>query len=831
MNENSMNNDLTMAGVSERALLARRYRIIRQLGQGGMGSVWLAEDTQLDGKLFAIKMLPSILVANKRAYNQLKAEALLAMKLIHPNIVQIRAFEENDGNPFLVMDYIDGETLDEWLGDRVQELGVRSQESGVREVWPGRSPLCGAKSQEACERPREPLLNVADIVPLFKPIAEALDYAHAEGVVHRDIKPANVMIRKDGRPFIMDFGIAREIQETMTRVTGRMSSGTLMYMSPEQLHGLDPDKSQDIYSFAAMVYECLTGKPPFYRGQIEHQIDHDEPAPLSGDIAIASSVMAGLAKKPDDRPKSCVAVLEGNCEKREKELGVRSQESGDRSQVSGVSSQGLGEGVCERPRQPHQGLFGNIAAIILLVFGLAGGIWYWQGTHENEVVSDSLIPAKPSAKTNPPPPPSGPTKLDVMEIKVETSVQKKRIERIDDSDGFKSRKDELSDLYIKAIGYENAESWRNAAFNFTNYVEGCKALIALDADRIVAKKKKDIAETAKIQAAQADSARYVSVQWKNVLVNIRDAEAKFAAMEFSKAARLYEEAAKLFLECERDAKKECTRLKMEQEKKELALREKERQEAIDARKNALKESKQAEDVGAKQYAVKTWNQIVKKWKMAESLLKEKHFVEAKNKYNEISKAYRECIKETENTKREVEERKKKEEQLRLLQLAEKRKQMQSLQGKWKCETKWTSNGITMKMMYSYDFRADGTYAAITSHLTGYIVNTGTWSQTGSTLILNDSGEIVSYVKVGSETKKNIHKNGPSTVRYNLIWRENGTFELRYSDHHWKIKDNDITAYYDSEGRCHLKCRTSGGFLRKEQNYDVVETAKVFQRYD
>ena len=154
MNTNTMNNDLTMPVESERALLANRYRIVMQLGQGGMGSVWLAEDTQLDGKLFAIKMLPSILVSNKRAYNQLKAEALVAMKLVHPNIVQIRAFEENDGNPFLVMDYIDGETLDEWLGDRGQELGVRSQELGVREVWPGRSPLCGAKSQEACERPR-----------------------------------------------------------------------------------------------------------------------------------------------------------------------------------------------------------------------------------------------------------------------------------------------------------------------------------------------------------------------------------------------------------------------------------------------------------------------------------------------------------------------------------------------------------------------------------------------------------------------------------------------------------------------------------------------------
>ncbi|MBR3777975.1 MAG: protein kinase [Kiritimatiellae bacterium] len=273
MNGNTINNDVTMDGRA--SVLASRYRIIRQLGAGGMGSVWLAEDTKLDNKLFAIKMLPSILVANKRAYNQLKEEALLAMKLVHPNIVQIRAFEENDNNPFLVMDYIDGETLDDWLGNG--ELGMGKGEG--------------------------------DVVHLLKPIAEALDYAHSEGVVHRDIKPANIMIRKDGRPFVMDFGIAREIQETMTRMTGKMSSGTLMYMSPEQLIGSRPEKEQDVYSFAAMVYECLKGEPPFCRGDIEYQILHIEPESLPKDISIASSVMAGLAKKPEDRPKSCLEVL------------------------------------------------------------------------------------------------------------------------------------------------------------------------------------------------------------------------------------------------------------------------------------------------------------------------------------------------------------------------------------------------------------------------------------------------------------------------------------------------------------------------------------------
>ena len=114
MTANTINYAVTMAG-SEEALLANRYRIVRQLGLGGMGSVWLAEDTLLDNKQFAIKMLPSILVSNKRAYRQLKDEALVAMKLTHPNIVQIRAFEESEGNPFLVMDYVDGQTLDDYL--------------------------------------------------------------------------------------------------------------------------------------------------------------------------------------------------------------------------------------------------------------------------------------------------------------------------------------------------------------------------------------------------------------------------------------------------------------------------------------------------------------------------------------------------------------------------------------------------------------------------------------------------------------------------------------------------------------------------------------------
>ena len=297
-NNKTTNISVTIQDGGVGALLAGRYRVVRQLGQGGMGSVWLAEDTQLDNKLFAVKMLPSILVSNKCAYRQLKDEALVAMKLVHPNIVQLRAFEENDGNPFLVMDYIDGQTLDDYLAEHGGGNLTQSRREAESQRSLGNGCGCG--------------IFEADVIEILKPIAAALDYAHKKGVVHRDVKPGNVMIASDGTPYILDFGIAREIQETMTRVTGKLSSGTLLYMSPEQLRGMKPQPSQDIYSFAAMAYECLRGEPPFSRGQIEYQILNEQPEPLTGETRLVASVMAGLAKKPEDRPPTCAAVLEGD---------------------------------------------------------------------------------------------------------------------------------------------------------------------------------------------------------------------------------------------------------------------------------------------------------------------------------------------------------------------------------------------------------------------------------------------------------------------------------------------------------------------------------------
>ena len=282
MNDNTINSDMTMGGGASGTLLAGRYRVVKQLGQGGMGSVWLAEDTVLDNRQVAIKMLPSVLVSNKRAYKQIKSEALVSLKLSHPNIAPFRSFEDNGGNPFLVVDYIEGQSLDDYLAEK----GTLSEDETIK---------------------------------LLKPIAEALDYAHGEGVIHRDVKPANIMIRKDGHPFILDFGIAREVQETMTMVTGKLSSGTLMYMSPEQVRGLAPTASQDVYSLAAVTYECLVGHPPFYRGQIEYQIVNEPVVALPGTFRLAKNIALNLQKDPTSRLEFCRELFEAGdeleCEK------------------------------------------------------------------------------------------------------------------------------------------------------------------------------------------------------------------------------------------------------------------------------------------------------------------------------------------------------------------------------------------------------------------------------------------------------------------------------------------------------------------------------------
>ena len=214
------------------------YKIISLLGAGGMGEVYLAEDTSLDRKV-AIKVLPERLSEDDDRLARFELEAKLLASLNHPNIATIYGLEEFEGSRFIVLELVEGDTL----GDRIAQGS----------------------------------LPVADALELARQIARGLEAAHDQGVIHRDLKPDNVKIAADGRAKILDFGLAKafddspaqtspDTSESPTRLqrtqTG-MIMGTAAYMSPEQARGKPLDKRTDIWSFGCVLYELLVGRRPF----------------------------------------------------------------------------------------------------------------------------------------------------------------------------------------------------------------------------------------------------------------------------------------------------------------------------------------------------------------------------------------------------------------------------------------------------------------------------------------------------------------------------------------------------------------------------------------
>ncbi len=245
MNSDKPENDETRTRVILiKGKMVDHYRIVKKIGAGGMGEVYLAEDTRL-GRKVALKFLAEQFSSDQSARDRFTREAQAVAAMDHPNIVSIYEVNEFKGRPYFVMQYIEG--------------------NSIKEVIEGKQ------------------LQLSEIIRLAVQICEGLQAAHNKGIVHRDIKPSNILIDKDGRARILDFGLARVSGFKKLTRTGTIM-GTLHYMSPEQVEAKETDLRSDIFSFGVVLYEMITGQRPFggdSDAAILHAITHDVVEPLA----------------------------------------------------------------------------------------------------------------------------------------------------------------------------------------------------------------------------------------------------------------------------------------------------------------------------------------------------------------------------------------------------------------------------------------------------------------------------------------------------------------------------------------------------------------------
>ena len=265
--------------------LFQRFTLQKVLGRGEMSVVWLAREDELE-RLVALKLVPESPRFDPAACEDLKREALQSFPLIHANIVRTFDFIADQGMAAIAMEYVDG------------------------------IPLSHARVQK-----RSNCFGILEVIPWITSLCDALEYAHeSAGLSHRGLKPANMMLNSRSHLKITDFGTAASLRDAMSRANVPVSAETLHYLSPQQLRGEDPSPADDIYSLGVTLYEMLSSKPPFYRGDVVSQIREVTAPPINQrriTLGIAGdpiprhweeTIAACLSKQREDRPRSAAEV-------------------------------------------------------------------------------------------------------------------------------------------------------------------------------------------------------------------------------------------------------------------------------------------------------------------------------------------------------------------------------------------------------------------------------------------------------------------------------------------------------------------------------------------
>ncbi|MDK2971435.1 MAG: molecular chaperone DnaK [Candidatus Sumerlaeota bacterium] len=250
-----------------------RFTILEEINRGSMGIIYKAKDKTLN-EILALKVLNDYLCSDPAAVERFKAEARAAKRLSHPYIVRIHDLFEFDSKRFISMEYIEGVDLKRMISERTR-------------------------------------FTEEQIIYYFIQICDALSYAHQLGIVHRDIKPANIMITDKNNVKITDFGIAKILLGEDATKSGTAVIGTPLYMAPEQIIGERVDGRTDIYALGIMMYEMVSGNPPFYLGNIEYHHIHTAPPELPERVSpkLAKIIVKMIAKKPEDRYQSVDEIL------------------------------------------------------------------------------------------------------------------------------------------------------------------------------------------------------------------------------------------------------------------------------------------------------------------------------------------------------------------------------------------------------------------------------------------------------------------------------------------------------------------------------------------